>query len=514
MISTLWQSIAQVGASTLGRVQSALAEPVSKLSSAETESLGAIREELKAVTTKVDQFAHQMGADVAEPASRLSVFHGYVPVVVVAFFVTLIATPIMRRLAVKYGVIDRPNEARKIHKQPIAYLGGAAVFLGIMAAILYTFFAARFPALMDFHQSAFINDFGNHAPVPLSILLGITVIFLIGVGDDVAGISPRVKVGGQLLAAAALAIDEVGVKLAAGFLMPIAKSLGIPLVNLGTSSTPTVGFSIPLPAGLPFDSIPVDIVYWIGTAVIAVSILGLCNASNLIDGLDGLLSGTTAIAAGGLLVLSLGLALADDGPRDSQRIILCLALLGACLGFLPHNFNPATIFLGDSGSMLMGFCTCVAILMLGDTGKTHLVLAGLLIYTLPIMDMILAIIRRKLAGKPISSADDQHLHHMLKRAYGVKKAVLIMYGIAAAFAIMGAGISLVRARSIYALAFFLMAFIAVYAIKIARLRAIEEQAAEYDTKRAARLVPPVASVADAAAAAESVPNNSHGAPTK
>ncbi len=514
MISGVLHSASVLGASVMGRMQSALSEPRSNLSPAETESLGVIREELKAVTAKVDQFAHQVGADATEPVSRLSVFHGYVPVVVVAFFVTLIATPIMRRLAVKYGVIDRPNEARKIHKQPIAYLGGAAVFLGIMAAILYSFFAARFPVLMDFHQSASLNELGNHEPMPLSILLGITVIFLIGLGDDVAGISPRVKVGGQLLAAAALAIDNVGVKLAAGFLVPIAKSLGIDLVNLGTPTGPTIGFSIPLPAGLPFDSIPIDIIYWIGTAVIAVSILGLCNASNLIDGLDGLLSGTTAIAAGGLLVLSLGLALADDGPRDSQRIILCLALLGACLGFLPHNFNPATIFLGDSGSMLLGFCTCVTILMLGDTGKTHLVLAGLLIYTLPIMDMVLAIIRRKLAGKPISSADDQHLHHMLKRAYGVKKAVLIMYGIAAAFAIMGAGISLVRARSIYALAFFLMAFIAVYAIKIARLRAIEEQAAEYDAKRAARLVPPVSGQQESATPAERVPTNSHGAPSK
>ena len=182
MIDSLAQSVSLLGASALGRLQSALAEPASALTPVQSESLSVIREELKAVTTKVDQFAHQVGADAAEPASRLSVFHGYVPVVVVAFFVTLISTPIMRRLAVKYGVIDRPNEARKIHKQPIAYLGGAAVFLGIMAAILYTFFAARFPVLMDFHPSKFINDFGNHAPVPLSILLGITVIFLIGVG--------------------------------------------------------------------------------------------------------------------------------------------------------------------------------------------------------------------------------------------------------------------------------------------------------------------------------------------
>jgi UDP-GlcNAc:undecaprenyl-phosphate GlcNAc-1-phosphate transferase len=474
----------------LGRFQSALSEPTSTMTAAQADQLRSLQGDVAALSGKLDAFARQVDLETAEPVNRLSVFHGYIPILVVAFFVTLIATPIMRRLAIKHGVIDRPDEARKIHKQPVAYLGGAAVFLGIMAAILYSFFASRFPLLMDFHASTHLDDFGSPSPVPLSILLGITVIFLIGMVDDISGISPRVKVGGQLLAAAALAIDNVGVKLAAGFMQPLAKSLGIPLVNLGTPTGDTIGFMIPLPAGLHYQGIPIDIVYWVGTAVIAVAILGLCNASNLIDGLDGLLSGTTAIAAGGLLVLSLGLAVLDDGSRDSQRIVLCMALVGACLGFLPHNFNPATIFLGDSGSMLLGFCTCVTILMLGDTGKTHLVLAGLLIYTLPIMDMCLAIVRRKLAGKPISSADDQHLHHMLKRAYGVKKAVLIMYAIAAAFAIMGAGISLVRARSIYALAFFLMASIGVYAIKMARLRAIEEQAAKSDAQRAARLVPP------------------------
>src|SRR6185369_10438896 len=96
-------------------------------------------------------------------------------------------------------------------------------------------------------------------------------------------------------------------------------------------------------------------------------VLGACNASNLIDGLDGLLSGVTAIANVGLLIIALGLAAADDGPRDGARIVLGLAVLGACLGFLPHNLNPATIFLGDAGSLLLGYCTIVIVLMLGDT---------------------------------------------------------------------------------------------------------------------------------------------------
>ncbi len=448
------------------------------------QQIQALRREVDHLGEQVGALARSAGVDTAEPVTRLSIFHGYLPILVVSFFVTLVATPIMRRLAVAHGIIDRPSEARKVHRIPVAYLGGAAVFLGIAAGILYSYLSAAFPTLMDFHATRLPGEIaGAHEHVPLSILMGITVIFLIGITDDVSQISPRVKVGGQLLAAAALAIDNVGVKLAAGLLVPAAKGMGIPTsIHDGFE---TVFFSIPLPIHvLGYDAIPVNVIYWVGTAFIAIAVLGLCNASNLIDGLDGLLTGTTAISAAGLLVMALGLALIDDGPRDAQRIILCLCLLGACLGFLPHNFNPATIFLGDAGSMLMGFMVCVIVMMLGDTGKTHLVAAGLIVYALPIMDMALAVVRRKLAGKPISAADDQHLHHMLKRALGVRKAVLVMYAISAAFALIGAGVTLIRARSIYALGFFLFCFIGISAIKIARLRHIEDEAAASDSKRA------------------------------
>jgi UDP-GlcNAc:undecaprenyl-phosphate GlcNAc-1-phosphate transferase len=242
-------------------------------------------------------------------------------------------------------------------------------------------------------------------------------------------------------------------------------------------------YHIPLGVSiLGVDQIPIDLVYWAGTVVIAVFVLGACNASNLIDGLDGLLSGTTAIASVGLLVIALGMALADDGPRDAPRVILCLALLGACLGFLPHNFNPATIFLGDAGSLLLGFSTIVIILMLGDQGETKLVVAGLIIYAIPIIDTVLAIVRRKLAGRSISDADDQHLHHMLKRALGVKGAVFTLYGIAAGFAVLGVAVSLGRARVIYAIALVFAAFIGVTAIKIARRKQIEEQATRFGSR--------------------------------
>lgn len=429
--------------------------------------------------------------DASKPAAadlltRLSIFEGYIGVLVVAFLLTLFATPVMRRLAVRHGVIDRPSDPRKVHRVPIAYLGGVAVFIGIIGGIFYSFLAMKFPSLLDFHhvRPDHLDDeriYLQH--VPFSVVLGITVIMLVGVLDDVFGISPRVKVGGQLLAAAALAYDYVGVKLAAGVLVPIAESLGVHSQMVNGSET--ILLRIPLPVHIGgFDSIPIDLVYWAGTAIIAFSVLALCNASNLIDGLDGLLTGTTAISSVGLLVLALGLAVVDDGPRDAQRIVLCLAVLGACLGFLPHNFNPATIFLGDAGSLMLGFCTCVIILTLGDRGQTHFVVAGLIIYALPILDTSLAIVRRKMEKKSISAADDQHLHHMLRRAMGVKGAVLTLYGLAAVFAALGLSISLVRARIVYMLAMVLAAYIGVTAIKIARRRAIEAQAAAYDAQDA------------------------------
>ena len=168
----------------------------------------------------------------------------------------------------------------------------------------------------------------------------------------------------------------------------------------------------------------------------------------------------------------------DYGSLDATRIILCMALLGACLGFLPHNFNPATIFLGDCGSLLLGFTTIVIVLTLGDLGQTFLVLAGLVIFALPIIDTILAIVRRKMAGKKMSDPDSDHLHHMLKRALGVKGAVLTLYGFAAIFAVLGILISETKARFVYALALITISYITVYAIKIARKATIEKQSRE------------------------------------
>jgi UDP-GlcNAc:undecaprenyl-phosphate/decaprenyl-phosphate GlcNAc-1-phosphate transferase len=431
------------------------------------------------------------GALAAAPAGLMErgseILYGSIGVFLVAFLVTLLATPIMRKLAVAYGVVDKPLEARKQHRIPVAYLGGVAVTVGLLAGITYSYLAPLMRSSIPFELMAIPNETDHEQrPVPFSVLLGLMLIMLTGLIDDVAKLDPRLKIAGQLLAAAALALDDVGVRVAVGFLQPIGQLVG----------NESLTYFIHMPFEVPFlvgNRIEIDIIYWTGTAIIAIFVLGACNASNLIDGLDGLLSGVTAIAAAGLMVIALGLAALHDGPLDQTRVVLALALMGACLGFLPHNFNPATIFLGDCGSLTLGYMTIVIVLMLGDTGKTHLVIAGLIIYSIPIIDTVLAILRRKLAGKPMSVADDQHLHHQLKRAFGVKGAVFTLYGIGFVFAALGVWLSTGRVRVVFTIAIVTASFIAVTAVKAARRQAIEAHMEKtHGTKPAPTPTPPSA----------------------
>ncbi len=435
------------------------------------ESLGA---QIQALGARQQELADLVGIGDRPELSRFEIFQGYIAVGVVAFVITLLATPIVRRLAIANGIVDHPDE-RKIHRLPIAYLGGVAVFLGLVGGILFSYFAITpvFEGWIDWHPTEHLTlDSMFPMPVPPWVLLGTIVIMLVGLFDDVTGIPPRVKVGGQLFAAAALAYGDVGVNVARGLLGP---TVGRLVGNQELTWVIDLGMDAPLLGSY----LTVDLIYWSGTVIIGVFVLGACNATNLIDGLDGLATGVTAVAATGLLVVALGMAMTDDGPMDAARIIMCMALLGACLGFLPHNFNPATIFLGDCGSLLLGFFTIVIVLTLGGSqGQTFMVLAGLIIYAIPIIDTVLAIVRRKLAGKRLSEPDSDHLHHMLKRALGVKGAVLSLYAIGAGFAVLGILLSETKARFIYALALLFVAYITVYAIKIARKAQLEKQAME------------------------------------
>ncbi len=190
--------------------------------------------------------------------------------------------------------------------------------------------------------------------------------------------------------------------------------------------------------------------------MVIVLVVGCCNATNLLDGLDGLCGGVTAIIAAGFLFLAVHLATHWDSEWNPVRVVLGLALLGAVLGFIPYNFNPASIFMGDTGSMFLGYaCAVMIILLMNEASKWFL--ASMVMFALPIMDTILAFARRWVNGRPLFSADRHHFHHQLvARGYSVRKTVIVSYGLAVGFCLLGTFIVYMRTR--YAIAFYLVIF--------------------------------------------------------
>ena len=403
---------------------------------------------------------HKVFIDAVE---MLNVF---APVFIAGFLITLAATPVVRRLALIVGVIDTPDAHRKHHKAPVAYLGGLAVFMGFMAAMLVSSVAIDFESV-------------DLAPVPISILVGATTIALTGLADDIWKWDARLKIAGQLVAAAALAYSNIGIGAVTGFLQPFVGAANEELFHVGS----TVIFNSTL-------------YYWVGTAFLGFVIIGGCNAANLIDGLDGLLTGTTAIMSSGFLAISLLLAstVMIEDPSTSfvgVRVALSLALLGCMLGFLPWNFNPAVIFLGDCGSLLIGYLCVTTILLFGEQGAPSLVVAGFIIFGLPITDTTLAIIRRKVAGVPMSTPDAQHIHHQVKRLFGsVKKSVFALYGLTLIFTLIGVAIASVllltetRVLVVYSIGIAFFGFVISVAVKIALIQRAQSELADQELQTA------------------------------
>ncbi|MSR18329.1 MAG: undecaprenyl/decaprenyl-phosphate alpha-N-acetylglucosaminyl 1-phosphate transferase [Phycisphaerales bacterium] len=396
--------------------------------------------------------------DLGVVVGAISALNTYAPVFVGAFLTTLIATPLVHRVATLAGIIDKPDQQRKHHSYPIAYLGGTAVFLGLLVGLAISYVGISGPA-------------ADLPPVPIAVIAGMVAIAFTGLADDIWKWDPRLKIAGQLVAAAALAAQEVGTGVASGLLQPI----------LGNSDQVLAGFGwAELTNG--------QLYYWIGTALVAVFVLGGCNSANLIDGLDGLLTGTGVIMSLGLIIIALLMAakLPVDDIETTQvaaRVVLPLVLMGALLGFLPWNFNPAVIFLGDCGSLLIGYCLVTSIMLFAEVGYTSLVFAGLIVFALPILDTMLAIVRRKVAGLPMSTPDANHLHHQLKRALGsVRKAVLALYGITICFTGLGIGLAAMvlmtqmRTLIVYGIISVIFLSIVVYAYKIARIGSFSAQA--------------------------------------
>ncbi len=289
----------------------------------------------------------------------------YVVPFIIALVVSYLLTPGVKKVAIKVGAVDRPN-ARKVHTHVIPRLGGLAIYIGFMAAVLFC---------VPLHHEL------------IGMLLGCTAIVAIGIWDDICNIPVRVKLVGQIAAAC----------------IPVA--FGIQIEWL----TNPFGDILVLPEVI---AIPVTI-FWI---------IGFTNTVNLIDGLDGLAAGVAFIASISMFLLAVNL-------NQFLPALIIVSMAGAALGFLQYNFNPAKIFMGDTGSMLLGYTLAVsAVLGLVKTAATVALVVPIIALGLPILDTTFAIIRRRMSGVPIFQPDKGHLHHRLL-ALGMtqKQAVLIMY---------------------------------------------------------------------------------------
>ena len=276
----------------------------------------------------------------------------------------LILTPLCRLLAFRIGAVDSP-EARKIHQSPMPRLGGLAIYLGFSPA--FWFLAKGSPSLWG-------------------LWLGGTLIFLVGLVDDIKNLHPLAKLMGQVLAAL------------------VAVAWGVKVEFLTN----------------PFDGL-----FVLGNLAIPVTlfwIVGITNALNLIDGLDGLAAGTAAIAG-----ITIGIIAALRG--EVLVAGLALSLAASSLGFLPYNFHPARIFMGDCGSMFLGYNLAVlAILGLTKGATVVSLFIPIVVLGLPIMDTLMAIFRRFLNKRPIFSPDRGHIHHkLLDQGLDQRQAVGIIY---------------------------------------------------------------------------------------
>jgi UDP-N-acetylmuramyl pentapeptide phosphotransferase/UDP-N-acetylglucosamine-1-phosphate transferase len=283
-----------------------------------------------------------------------------------ALFLTCWLTPQVKNLAIRFGAVDRPD-SRRVHKGVIPRLGGLAIFGAFMLAIVVT------------HTSQWGIEF-------VGFLVGAVLIVGLGVADDIWQIPARWKLLGQIVAASAVVLTGSQVQW---------------LTN------PFGGYFY---------------LKWLAVPFTILWIVSMINVVNLLDGLDGLAAGIVAIAALTVLIVSI-----------LQQIwliaILMAALSGACLGFLIYNFNPAQIFMGDTGSMLLGYVMGAAAVMGAVKSATTLALVvPCIALGLPIMDTAFAIFRRKRAGQPVFKPDKGHLHHrLLAMGLSQKKAVLAMY---------------------------------------------------------------------------------------
>lgn len=293
-------------------------------------------------------------------------------IAVLAALISFISTPIVRKLAIILGVVDIPKDNRRVHKKPIPKLGGLAIYFSFV--------------IMVFAKSGPINK------SEMGILIGATIIVIGGLIDDKYTIKPWQKLSFQIIAAFVLIGTNTMISI---------------ITNPVSDTNPFISIN-------PMFAIPLTLIW----------VIGITNAFNLIDGLDGLSAGLGFIAC-----VTMTAASYLSGKVEFEVITLTIILAAAILGFLPYNFNPASIFMGDTGAQLIGFLLAAISMKGAIKSASAIVLAvPILALGLPIYDTLFAIIRRKVNGRPIAEADKGHLHHrLLNMGLSQRQVVIIMY---------------------------------------------------------------------------------------
>ncbi len=291
----------------------------------------------------------------------------------VAFIFTFASVPIAKSVAYKIGAIDVPRDARRMHKKPTPRLGGIALFFGFLVSLLC---------------------FCEITRELIAVLIGAIIIVILGIIDDSRGLGAKVKFCVQIVAALVVVFGGG--------------------IRIEVFTNPNL-----------FSDLPVlELSHWVSVPFTVLWIVAITNAVNLIDGLDGLATGLSLIA-------SVSLVFVATMVGEAKIALIALIIAGACFGFLPFNFNPATIFLGDTGSTFLGYM--LAVLSVQGGFKSYAVITfavPLLILGLPIFDTGFAILRRLFTGKGIMTPDRGHIHHKLvDMGFSQKQTVFILYAI-------------------------------------------------------------------------------------
>lgn len=337
---------------------------------------------------------------------------------ILALAISFACTPAVRMLAIKIKAVDVPKDNRRMHKVPIPRMGGLAIFAGFLVSVL------------------FFVPLGNEFR---SILIGALILVVLGIIDDIVALKPRTKFAGQIIAALIPALSGVSIH---GIVNPFVP---------GQYSTLGI-FSIPFT------------VIWI---------VGITNAVNFIDGLDGLACGVSAIATVTMFIIAVLFG-------ETYIALMMAALAGACLGFLPYNMNPAKIFMGDTGSMFLGYI--LATVSIQGLFKFYAVISfavPFILLGLPIFDTGFAIVRRLLKGQSPLQADRGHVHHrLIDLGFDQKQSVAILYAFSA---LMGlTAVILARTNEskliILAIAVLVCFFLAMSLMSFEKRHRAEEQA--------------------------------------